>query len=434
MIQACVIFCVVFAILGYLTEQKILNPVTVICIMWGGIVYLSSLMLFTLHEARDETYGWILWGLISYIIGYYVFRLFSKNGRIRFKVGNRSLTDEIIVSYQRVYILYYICIVYIVYRISRYGAAIIGAGFNLTAIGAVMSEANIGDTGLINAIGFLIATPLFLPLTVFFAVDFWMGKRDRKVLILTVIMTLGRIVIYGGRHPIIQLFTAMVVALTFSYSRYQNQFYEKVRSFGKKKGLLPTVMVGVLLFGYLTFTKTTAVSKTLYLDFAMQPYMLQYWADSIGNQYAFGFASLFGFIHPIIYVLKNLFRVFSDMPDFFAIIYNNIQDTFNNWIPIGTTLRANAYASSFWYLYYDGRVFGIILGMFVWGMISYIFFIKAKRRTSLLNVANYIMMSEAIIYTFTDMEFYKASYVLGFFYLNLLIYKKDHRKKSLNKI
>lgn len=167
MIQACVIFCVAFAILGYLTEQKILNPVTVICIMWGGIVYLSSLMLFTLHEARDETYGWILWGLISYIIGYYVFRLFSKNGRIRFKVGNRSLTDEIIVSYQRVYILYYICIVYIVYRISRYGAAIIGAGFNLTAIGAVMSEANIGDTGLINAIGFLIATPLFLPLTVF---------------------------------------------------------------------------------------------------------------------------------------------------------------------------------------------------------------------------------------------------------------------------
>lgn len=261
-----------------------------------------------------------------------------------------------------------------------------------------------------------------------------MGKRDRKVLILTVIMTLGRIVIYGGRHPIIQLFTAMVVALTFSYSRYQNQFYEKVRSFGKKKGLLPTVMVGVLLFGYLTFTKTTAVSKTLYLDFAMQPYMLQYWADSIGNQYAFGFASLFGFIHPIIYVLKNLFRVFSDMPDFFAIIYNNIQYTFNNWIPIGTTLRANAYTSSFWYLYYDGRVFGIILGMFVWGMISYIFFIKAKRRTSLLNVANYIMMSEAIIYTFTDMEFYKASYVLGFFYLNLLIYKKDHRKKSLNKI
>lgn len=429
MIQTSVIFCIVFAILGYLTEQKILNPVTVICTIWGMIIYLSSLMLFTLHEAQDEIYRWILWGLISYIIGYYTVRFFLKNGKIRFKVGKHPLTYDVMVSYQRVYILYYICIGYILYRITRYGAAIIRAGFNLSAIGAVMSEANIGDTGLINAIGFLIATPLFLPLTVFLTVDFWMGKRDKKTLILTIIMTLGRIVIYGGRHPVIQLFTAMVIALTFSYSKYQNQFYEKAKSFGKKKGLLPTVVVGALLFGYLTFTKTTAVSKTLYLDFAMQPYMLQYWAESIGNQYAFGFASLFGFIHPILYVLKNLFHVFSDFPDFFAIIYNNIQGTFNNWIPIGTTLKANAYASSFWYLYYDGRIFGIVLGMFIWGIVSYVSFIKAKRYTSLLNVANYIMMSEAIIYTFTDMEFYKASYVLGFFYLNLLIYRKDYRKK-----
>ena len=429
MVQTCIVFCVIFTIVGFWTERKVLNPISTMNFMWGGIIFLSSLMLYTLHQAREEVYGWIFIGLIAYTIGYYLFKLFSKNGKVRFRIGKSCPKDgTVCVNYQRVYILYFICIAYILYRMARYGAAIISAGFNLSAISAVMSGASVGDTGLINAIGFLVATPLFLPLTIFFAVDFWMGKRDKKVLILTIIMTLGRIIIYGGRHPVIQLFVVMIVALTFSYSKYQNQFYEKAKAFRKRKGLLPTILAGVLAFGYLTFTKTTAASKTLYLDFAMQPYMFQYWADNLGNQCAYGFASLFGFVHPILYVLKNLFRIFADMPEFFSSIFNNIQDTFNTWIPIGTTLRANAYASSFWYLYYDGREIGIVLGMFIWGVASFISFIKAKRHTSLLSVAHYAMMVEAIIYTFTDMEFYKASYVLGFFYLDFLIYRKKHHR------
>lgn len=429
MIQSCIVFCIIFTIVGYLTERKVLNPISILNFMWGVIIYLSSLMLYTLHQARAEVYGWIFIGLIAYTLGYYLFKFFSKNGKVRFRVGRAFVNDsEVYVNYQRVYILYFICIVYILYRMGKYGAAILSAGFNLAAIGAVMSEASVGDTGLINAIGFLIATPLFLPLTIFFAVDFWLGKRDKKVLVLTIVMTLGRIIIYGGRHPIIQLFVVMVVALTFSYSKNQTQFHKKAKAISNKKGVLPTITIGVLTFGYLTFTKTTAVIKTLYLDFAMQPYMFQYWADNLGDNCAYGFASLFGFVHPVLYVLKNLFRIFADMPEFFATIYNNIQDTFNIWIPIGTTLRANAYSSSFWYLYYDGREIGIALGMFIWGIASFIFFIKVKRHTSLLNVANYAMMVQAIIYTFTDMEFYKASYVLGFFYLNFLIYKKKRHR------
>ncbi len=426
MIQSCIVFCVIFTIIGYWSERKVLNPISIINLMWGVILFFSSLKLYTLYQVRSEVYCWIFIGLIAYSIGYYLFKIFLKDGKLKFRIRSGKCIDngKKIANYRRVYILYFICIVYIFYRMSRYGTAIISAGVNLSVISDVVKNSKISDKGIINAINFLIVSPLYLPLTIFFAVDFWMGKRDKKVLLLAVIMTIGRIIIYGGRHPVIQLFIAMVIALTFSCSKYQTLFYKKVKTFGRKRSLLPTIIIGIVVFGYLTFTKTTAVVKTIYLDFAMQPYMFQYWADNLGKKYAYGFASLFGFIHPILYIAKNLFRLFNDMPNFFSAIYNNIQDTFNVWIPIGENLRANAYTSSFWYLYYDGREFGIILGMFIWGILSYVFFSKAKRWTSSANVANYVMMAEAIIYTFTDMEFYKASYVLGFIYLNFLIFRK----------
>lgn len=426
MITSCVIFCILFTFIGYFTEKKVFNPLSTIMFMWGVIVYLSSLQLYTLYKTSEEIYRYIFLGLVAFTIGYYISRIFLKNGKIRFSIRNFNISNKsvAIINYKRVYWLFSFCLVYILYRISKYGSVLIGAGLNLSNISSIISESNVSNTGFINAIGFLIITPLYLPLLIVFSVDFWMGKRDKKLLIFTIIITIGRILIYGGRQPIIQLFIAMIISLTFSYVKYKKNIFYKLTTTKNKRKIIITSIVGVIIFAYLTATKTNAIIKTIYLDFAMQPYMFQHWANSVGNEYSFGFASLFGFVHPILYVLKNLFRVFSEIPDFFNNIYNTIQETFDSWVSIGTTLHANAYTSSFWYLYYDGRGLGIFIGMFIWGIISFIYFIKAKRNGTMLNISNYAMIMVGLIYTFTDMEFYKASYVLGFFYLNMILYKK----------
>ena len=425
-IETCITFCGSFTILGVFTEKKLFNPISIITFLWGMIIYLSSLKLYTLYEVREEVYKWILIGLIAFVVGYYVIRLLTKNGKvgIRFRSKNYTMDKVVTLNYKRTYALFALCIFYILTRISKYGAAIINAGFNLAALGSIISEGDIGDTGVINAIGFLIVTPLYLPLTIAFTTDFWMGRRDKVLIILTVFMTLGRIIIYGGRQPIIQLFIVMIICFTFSIGKYKDDFYSRARAVRNKKGILPTIIVGIIAFGYLTLTKTNAAIKTLYLDFAMQPYMFQFWADAIREEYAYGFASMFGFVHPILYIFKNFFRVFADIPYFFSHIYERIQDTFQNWIYIGKILKANAYSSSFWYMYYDGREIGIAIGMFIWGIASFFSFVKAKKQRTVLNIANYAMWAVGLIYTFTDMEFYKASYVLGFFYINLALYKR----------
>ena len=119
--------------------------------------------------------------------------------------------------------------------------------------------------------------------------------------------------------------------------------------------------VACAAFVYLTVLKGFEPLFNIYSDFAIQPKMFQYWGKEIAGQYAYGAASLFGFIYPFLYLIKNLFGL-SKLP-LGSNVYANIDKTFNDWITLGTYYRCNAYSSCFWYLYYDGRTIGIIIGM-----------------------------------------------------------------------
>lgn len=425
MVKITVVTCLILTIFGYKTEKNIINPITLLSFLWGLIVLLSSLRYCGLGEAPDKAYNWIMLGVVMFAAGYYILRHLSHNKIICFRVKkSRSTRDDIYsINYILCYICLIICLIYILYRISRYRTVILISG--LKAIGTMISENQVSDSGIINAIGFLIVNPMYLALTVVTGVDYWLGKRDRKLMILTLIMTVGRIFISGGRQPFIQLFLIWIVGISFSIDKYKNNLYGKIKSTGNKKKLILIIICAVLVFYLLSVSKTDVITKTIYLDFSMQPYMLGKWAASINGKYAYGFASLFGVMHPILYVSKNLFHIFSDMPVFFSDIYNNIQDTFIIWVRIGDHLSANAYASAFWYLYYDAREAGIAIGMFIFGIVSYNTYISAMRRKNLKNVSIYIMIVICIIYTFTDMEFSKASYVLALVYLYVILFRKN---------
>ncbi|MEE6659941.1 O-antigen polymerase [Limosilactobacillus pontis] len=412
--------CVIFSFIGYASEKKILNPITIMCVLWGMIVSFSNLQLYGLYSVENSTYKIISEGIYFFIAGYYVSKLmfnllFNKN-----KVSlDNSFSFE--VNYNKLYILYIVCIVYTTIRIGQYGLGIFSNGFNLASMGNYINSASNSSSGLLAAIGFLIVTPLFFPLLIVSSMDLIFGKRNRLLFLLTIVLVLERIVVYGGRLPIIQFIITMLI----------------ITSFGNKKSLLKrknsffrigAITIGIGIFIGLTLTKmtdsSTSIWKGLYLEFAMQPYMFQTWGTMLSsNSYAYGFASLFGFVHPILYVLENL-GFFSTMPLFFLNIYTNIQNTFNMWIPIGNQLTANAYTSAFWYLYYDGRNFGIILGMFILGILAFYFFNKAIKLENAKNISNYVMVAFCLIYTFTDMELYKYDFILGMLYLNFLIYRK----------
>lgn len=426
-IQFSVSACLLMGLVAVKTEKKIFNPMTMLAFLWGIIILFSSLRLYTLYEASEATYNMILLGLVSFFLGFYVSKCITRSGKRHFVIGKKEYKLERIdtINYRIVYFFFLICILYELYQINSLGMSIFLGGMNLSDIGNVVANSS-SNTGLINAISFLVINPLYLPLTILFAVDFWDGRRDKIIMILTVIMTIGRIFVSGGRQAVIQLFLVMIVSLTFSRNsaELKSGLRKKFQKARERRILFRIAVVAIIVFGYLTLSKTSAAVKTLFLDFAMQPYMFEYWGQVLGDEYAYGCASMFGFIHPILYIAKNLFHIFPIMPVFFSEINNMIDSTFSNWVSIGQILHANAYTSVFWYLYYDAREFGIALGMLIFGFVSYISFVKAKNGQLLIEISRYCMFAVAVVYTFVDFEFSKASFVLGFIYLNLLLNKR----------
>ena len=71
MINVYLMFCVAFAFIGYFTEKNIFNPVTIMTILWGSIVYLSRLGLYGLYLANEHTYLMITVGIYIFVFSYY---------------------------------------------------------------------------------------------------------------------------------------------------------------------------------------------------------------------------------------------------------------------------------------------------------------------------------------------------------------------------
>ncbi len=49
------LFFMVFALVGNYLYRKILNPITVFCGIWGGILLLYSIHLYGIYEPSDES-------------------------------------------------------------------------------------------------------------------------------------------------------------------------------------------------------------------------------------------------------------------------------------------------------------------------------------------------------------------------------------------
>lgn len=63
--------------------------------------------------------------------------------------------------------------------------------------------------------------------------------------------------------------------------------------------------------------------------------------------------------------------------------------------------------------------------MFLLGYLSAKLYIKAMLTRNVKAIANYLIIALTLIYSFTDMEFYKASFILGWLYLNLLLLRTE---------
>ncbi len=78
-------------------------------------------------------------------------------------------------------------------------------------------------------------------------------------------------------------------------------------------------------------------------------------------------------------------------------MFNIIQ---NSWIEVFPRNWYNAYVSCFFYFYLDFGIIGVMLGSFVFGKISSIFYNLLIKNKSLLSILIYMIILQCIIDSF----------------------------------
>lgn len=430
---ACVL-CIFLCILGKITEKKIFNPVTSFYALWAIILILNSLQLFNIKETRSAIYDYILYGLIAYAVGFYIIRGWSRKYKIVIRKKFNRSEQRYNIRYKFLYILCIIALVILMIDLkSMLSILLSGGGLALVRYTAQNSE--ISRSGIVNAIDVLIATPLCLALQPIVAVDFWLGKRDKKLIFLDLVLICTRVLAKGGRSPIIYLTLNMVIVYTFMDIGKRNGYSEKIKKYIKesKKLILTIFVVGFSILIYTTLSRESTWS-TIYYYFAMEPYMFDSWSVQVDSAKLFGYglASLNGFFFALFYFIKNFLRLGS-FPQYWYSIYQMIALTDSQWqviTPGGT--RANAYVSLFWFFYLDGRVLGIIIGCFLYGIIMSCLYSEVIKRGNMKNICLYSFMMQGLLFSFVRMQLSSIYYAIAVIMICFIAFKKINKKSTIS--
>lgn len=426
------LLCIFMVAISIITERKKLNPLTLLFILWATIIGLSSLRLFRLRAASENTYLIIMIGLVAFTIGYYFVRIIIKDKSFilnKSKITNKNNIYE--PRYKLLYIIGGLCILFYFYDLSKVFVYMLN-GSSLGDIRELAQDSNsviyAGRSAIENSIRILVISPFVIALQPIVAADFWLGRRDKKLIIMNILIIVLRVITDGSRVVIIYLLLHILVSSQFTDEKSIKQ---KVRL--SKKNVKKATMIGFIIAigGYALYKTTLSRSgdnfvRFAYLYFSMQPYMFEIWSkivDDIGI-IGYGLASTNGFSFTFLYVIKNILRLGS-FPEYWYSVYKLIGATDSQWQLIaGNTITANAYVSIFWFLYLDGRILGVIIGMITYGMICARTFVKANKQRTARNICIYSIILQGICFSFVRLQFADLYYSIAIIFILVIAYKK----------
>lgn len=419
-----------FALLGRKSEGKLFNPVTILGLLWAAILYLSGLHLYGIVPARANTYNMFFGGLLSFFGGYYFLKFVFGKRQPVFKFSRiKKENVEYELNYRLIYILALFCIPF---YLKDFFCVVqhVGLFADLGTTQKLLQENSglFARSSLETLLRFFIVVPFVswvcMPLM---AIEFWMGQRRKYLLLLLLTLVLLRVFTTGGRATVIQLAFSFLCVYTFSEQYLKRRVVESVKKKVRRNKAF-FLLGGVVLFTLLAFMTHsragTAALVTIYYDFSMQPLMFEGWQQSVDylDLYGLGLASLNGFFFPLDYILRNLLGV--SLPDLYQQVTTLIGKTDSEWVRISPSVCANAYVSIFWFFYLDGRLPGILIGMFLYGCFSEIVYSACLHGVTKKSMAIYSFVLVGIFYSFGRFQFSQFSYVLGFLMLIKFMFKK----------
>ena len=407
--------------MGIKSQKDLFNPIVLFFGLWGIITLLSSLHLFGLKEASNKAYIIILVGLLGFLSGFLLIQLLCKKTNIkRFSLISNNVYE---INYNVMYVLLLISIIYTSFRVYR-TFSLLAEGYGLFKVRLLSFEPiNRSLIGLLDYYfrSYFIKGIVYICVIVA-AVDYFAGKKDKKLLIMTLILVLLSSISSGGRLTMYNFIIVFLFALIIFRKNSQIQ--------RKYIYIISVVFLSLIISMYvisIVRKKDFDLFRTLYVYFASCIPFMEYHVDIVSKtgEYVYGMGFFSGIIKPILLFLSKVGIL--DRPDKFN-LFNELIADLQNVINLGD-VRYNAFVTLFYYFYFDFGHLGVLLGSLMYGAMSGFSYLSVKKKLNYLNVAIYLLIVQGMFTSMIRWAFSVPAYVFAFGYLLFAFKKTKHRNQ-----
>lgn len=378
-----------------------------------------------MHKTNETVFLYILLGVAAFGIGTYIaysLKDFSFVTEGYYRSKNYSL---------RYTLLYVIAVLCILYYMPSFLHSILSMlqGVSLNDVRGTIQD-GVYSTGLANLVPNYIILPLSITLEPLAALDIWLGKRDKKLIALVIILIIIRTLGDGGRTPVFNFVLYFIVAYLFRKKKvgedplFKRNRIQLLKEYKERMRFRIVLLFGIFGLAVLTFMRASRTFyRKLYFYFAMSPVLFSRWQEYVDAEgiRTHGVVSINGVFYFIDYLIKNIFGL--EYTEAILDAYKLVALTDAQWMQIAPTTTANAYVSCFWFFYVDGGIIAIIVLSLLYGLLVGRFYYKAARVDNLKTLALYMLLFQGIFFSFIRFPFAKAYYVIAIFVLYAFAFK-----------
>ena len=407
-------------------------PETLFCYEWGMISFLSSLRLFDLYDVGLKTWLIIFIGSLSFVFGCALGKkMIVANG------GGQLVKkkDSTPVLYFALSIILLIISLYQFipsFRLLRQGYTLDQirlASYNIVEINGLSPVSKIGE--YLN----LVKSSLEI-FVVAFGIERFISnfKKNFLYIVPVVILVVLEIFTNGGRFVIAYFVLELLVCLSIYMKK--GKFLSKKLSKKSKRIVFVLIALATFLMILITVLRGSQMSElakkyyrytcgnTVFLDYHIKRL-------DINEIQSYSFAGFFGFWS---FVLP-IFHFFGcDYPSLYLTCIDKVM-VGQEFVEVGKDLSTNAFLSSFYHLYADYRFFGVVAGMFLFGVFCGLVYKKAMINDRPLFVAMYLISSQMIFKSLQDYFLSSSQYFIpAVIILIIVIVGKGRKEFKTNKL
>lgn len=428
-----IVLCLVAILYANNHYEHFYNPISFFCVIWLVIVTLAMMQLNDLNETSQKAYAIVLVGVFCFIIGSAVG---IRKKLVLGKVGSLSnyvydsgcwYKKKFRLNTKVVWLFTIVTLIVLLIQLSSI-ALLYLQGASMHDVRVIYASGNYAlESGnvFLSILNTYIARPFEVAVMPLSAIAFFQEKRKNWGLLISgIVIVVLQIIIDAGRVGIIQwLFCVAFIYIFTSQQLFHGRISAKIKF---RITLIAIICFMVLMYlSSLREIEDTTSSFYAYICGCM-PYMdarLEN-VDSSGI-FTYGASAMFG----LTTVVSWLLSIIGMYPTFFTVVTN--MASVQEYYFIGRKIEFNAFVTTFYHFYIDGRWLGVVLGMLVYGYFCGRCYNNVTKNASSKTLYIYTLVLIGLLFSMVRFPFVKTNYALALCYGSLFFKKYFSDEKNV---